>query len=378
MQVPLLDLKAQLARVGDELRKQVEETIESCVFINGPKVAALEAEIGEYCGASHAIGVSSGTDALLVALMALDIGPGDAVLTTPYSFFATAGAVSRLGARPVFVDIEPDTYNISVEQIQRFTDENPKIARQIKALIPVHLYGQCSDLDPIMELAAEQNWTVIEDAAQAVGARYEGRGVVRKAGSIGDVGCFSFFPSKNLGGAGDGGMVVTSDESLATKIRKLRNHGSSPKYYHDLIGGNFRLDAIQAAVLLAKLPYLDQWHGERQTNASYYDEQLASLSTVKRPVVVENRAFHIYNQYVISVAQRDELRAFLGERGVATEIYYPVPFHEQKCFAELGYAQGDFPVAEHAARSTLAVPVYPELTREMQDHVIESIRAFYD
>lgn len=377
MQVPLLDLKAQLAQIGDEVRRQVDETFESCVFINGPKVTALEEQIADYCGVKHAIGVSSGTDALLVALMALDIGPGDSVLTTPYSFFATAGAVSRLGARPVFADVDPDTYNLSLSSIERLLAEQPELADSIKAVIPVHLYGQCADMDPILETAGARGWRVVEDAAQAIGAVYRGDGAVRKAGSIGDIGCFSFFPSKNLGGAGDGGMVVTSDEDLAGKIAKLRNHGSHPKYYHDLIGGNFRLDAIQAAVLLAKLPHLDQWHAERQNNAAYYDEQLAGLNTVKTPLIREDRAFHIYNQYVISVEKRDELRDYLKAQEIATEVYYPVPFHLQNCFRDLGYSAGDFPIAEHSADSTLAIPVYPEITREMQDHVVSSIRTFY-
>ena len=377
MQVPLLDLKAQLSRIGDEVHRQVDETLESCVFINGPKVTELEARIAEYCGAEHAIGVSSGTDALLVSLMALDIGPGDAVLTTPYSFFATAGAVSRLGGRPVFADIDPETYNLSLASVERLLAEEPDLVGAIKAVIPVHLYGQCANMDPILEVARAQGWRVIEDAAQAIGASYRGRGRIRKAGSMGDIGCFSFFPSKNLGGAGDGGMVVTSDGDLAGKISKLRNHGSHPKYYHDLIGGNFRLDAIQAAVLLAKLPHLDQWHAERQANAAYYDDQLAGLNSVKTPLISEDRSFHIYNQYVISVERRDELRGFLNEQEIATEVYYPVPFHLQKCFRDLGYAAGEFPAAEHSAGSTLAIPVYPEITREMQDHVVHNIRAFY-
>lgn len=377
MQVPLLDLKAQLERIQDELRAQVDEVIESCVFINGPKVTELEAQIAEYCGAMHAIGVSSGTDALLVALMALDIGPGDNVLTTPYSFFATAGAVSRLGARPMFVDIDPESYNLSPEKVRDWIVRNPEDAARVKAIVPVHLYGQCADMDGLLEIAREQGWRVIEDAAQAIGSRYRGRGEVRSAGSMGDIGCFSFFPSKNLGGAGDGGMVVTSDTPLAEKIAKLRNHGSHPKYYHDLIGGNFRLDAIQAAVLLAKLPHLDQWHGERQANARYYDEQLAGLNTLQTPVIQEDRDFHIYNQYVIRAERRDEFKAFLSSRDIATEVYYPVPFHEQNCFEYLGYRKGEFPVAERSAESTLAIPIYPELTREMQDHVIASIREFY-
>ena len=377
MQVPLLDLKAQLKRIENELRGQVDQVIESCVFINGPKVTELETQIAEYCGAGNAIGVSSGTDALLVALMALDIGPGDAVLTTPYSFFATAGVIARLGARPVFVDIDSESYNLSPDRLAEFIQREPDTARQVKAIMPVHLYGQSADMDSIVEIASGQGWYIVEDAAQAVGARFRGRGDVRRAGGIGDVGCFSFFPSKNLGGAGDGGMVVTSNDALASKISKLRNHGSYPKYYHDLIGGNFRLDAIQAAVLLAKLPYLDQWHAERQANAAYYDQELSGINAVKIPRVEEAREFHIYNQYVLHVRRRDELREFLREKDIGSEVYYPVPFHLQNCFKYLGYAKGDFPIAEDAADSTLAIPVYPELTRDMQDWVIQAIREFY-
>lgn len=377
MQVPLLDLKAQLQQIHDELRRQVDQVIDSCVFINGPKVVELEAQIAEYCGAGNAIGVSSGTDALLVALMALDIGPGDAVLTTPYSFFATAGVIARLGARPVFVDVDPDTYNLSPYRLAEFVEREPETAAQVKAIMPVHLYGQCADMDSIVDVASRQGWFVVEDAAQAIGSKFRGRGEVRCAGSIGDIGCFSFFPSKNLGGAGDGGMVVTSDDALAAKISKLRNHGSFPKYYHDLIGGNFRLDAIQAAVLLAKLPNLDQWHSERQENAAYYDQELSNISAVKIPKVEEDRTFHIYNQYVIQVQRRDELRDFLRARDIGTEVYYPVPFHLQNCFDYLGYRKGDFAVAENAAESTLAIPVYPELRRVMQDYVVQAIREFY-
>ena len=377
MRVPLLDLQAQLEKIDVELKRQINEVIDSCIFINGPKVAELEAQIADYCGAQHAIGVSSGTDALLVALMALDIGPGDAVVTTPYSFFATAGAVSRLGARPVFVDVDPDSYNLSTSELEKGIEQGFGVDEEVKAIIPVHLYGQCAAMDEIIRIAEGQGWSVIEDAAQAIGAKYRGGGEARSAGSMGDMGCFSFFPSKNLGGAGDGGMVVTSDDELAAKIRKLKNHGSHPKYYHDLVGGNFRLDAIQAAALLAKLPHLDQWHRERQENAAYYDSQLDGLNAVKIPTIGEERDFHIYNQYVVRVENRDELREFLQSQDIATEIYYPVPFHEQNCFSDLGYQSGDFPVAEDSAANTLALPIYPELTREMQDHVVASIREFY-
>jgi dTDP-4-amino-4,6-dideoxygalactose transaminase len=339
-------------------------------------VEELEKKIADYCGAACAIGVSSGTDALLVALMALDAGPGDLVLTTPYSFFATAGCVVRTGATPVFVDIDPDSYNLDPGALSRWCQDNPGKAKSVKAIIPVHLYGQCADMDPILEIAEKHGVAVIEDAAQAIGATYPSRQGVKKAGSLGTVGCFSFFPSKNLGGIGDGGMVVTNDAALGERIRLLRNHGAKPKYYHSMIGGNFRLDPIQAAVLLVKLPHLDKWHSMRRENAEYYDEKLQGTK-VKIPAVQYGREHHIYNQYIISVPdRREELRAFLQAQNVGHEVYYPVPFHEQKCFEPLGYQTGDFPRSEHAARHTLALPIYPELTRPMQDRVVETVVAF--
>jgi dTDP-4-amino-4,6-dideoxygalactose transaminase len=375
--VPLLDLNAQLDRIKDDLHAAVTEVVDSCRYIMGPKVTGLEEAIAEYTGTRAGIGVSSGTDALLVALMGLEIGTGDLVITSPYSFFATAGAVSRLGAIPVFVDIDPDSYNLSPQRLSEWFEAHPADAERVKAIIPVHLYGQSADMDPILEIARSRNIAVIEDAAQAVGARHEGAGGLVRAGSMGDVGCFSFFPSKNLGGMGDGGMVVTNDEALAERIRKLRNHGSHPKYYHELIGGNFRLDAMQAAILLVKLQHLETWHAERQANAANYDELLQAIPQVATPKVAQRREYHIYNQYVIRVDDRDPLREHLAANDIGTEIYYPVPFHRQKCFEYLGYKEGDLPESERAAEHTLALPVYSELTREMQDYIVQSIGEFY-
>jgi dTDP-4-amino-4,6-dideoxygalactose transaminase len=326
-------------------------------------VKECEAAIAEYSGCRHAVGVSSGTDALLISLMAAGIGAGDEVITSPYTFFATGGSIIRVGAIPVFADIDPDTYNIDPAKIEQ------KITARTKAIMPVHLYGQTADMDPIMQMARANNLTVIEDAAQAIGAEYKGR----RAGSIGDFGCFSFFPSKNLGGAGDGGMVVTNSDEAAEKLRVLRVHGSKPKYYHKLVGGNFRLDALQAAVVSVKLKYLDQWSAARQANAARYDRLLNKHGLVEQgkvslPVIVTER--HIFNQYVIRVDRRDQVRAALKEKGVSTEIYYPVPLHLQECFSNLGYSRGDCPQSEAAAETTLALPVYPELTDEQAEYTV--------
>jgi dTDP-4-amino-4,6-dideoxygalactose transaminase len=377
MQVPLLDLQAQLATIGDEVRRAVLEVVDSTRYILGPKVEQLEARIAEVADTRFGIGVSSGTDALLVSLMALGVGPGDLVLTSPYSFFATAGVIARLNATPAFVDIDPESYNLDPRALRRwFAGEADKAAR-VKAIIPVHLYGQCAEMDPILELAGQRGIPVVEDAAQAIGARYAGRDGMRRAGSMGALGCFSFFPSKNLGGIGDGGMVTTSDEGLAQRLYKLRNHGAQPKYYHSLVGGNFRLDPLQAAVLLVKLPHLEAWSAKRRRNAAYYDARL-NVAGVQKPRAVQGLETHVYNQYVIAVAERrDELRAFLSQNQIGSEIYYPLPFHEQECFRHLGYRRGDFPVSEYAARHTLALPIYPELTPAMQDYVIEKIGEFY-
>jgi dTDP-4-amino-4,6-dideoxygalactose transaminase len=372
MQVPLLDLKAQYSTIKDELLSAIAEVMESQHFILGPRVEDCEQAIAKYSSCQFAVGVTSGSDALLACLMAENIGPGDEVVTTPYTFFATVGAISRLGARPVFVDIDPETYNIDVTQIAA------KITGNTRAIIPVHLYGQMAEMDPIMALAEKHGLTVIEDAAQAIGSESDGR----RAGSIGHYGCFSFFPSKNLGAAGDGGMIVTNDAERAEKLRVLRAHGSKPKYYHRVVGGNFRLDALQAAIVSAKLPHLDGWTAGRQRNARIYDRLFAeagltdpsNASRVGLPKVVENR--HIFNQYVIRVRQRDELQAFLKNRGVGTEIYYPVPMHVQQCFAYLGHKTGDFRSSEAAAKETLALPIYPELLEAQLRYVVDCIREF--
>ena len=376
MKVPLLDLKAQLQTIEKEVKVAVNEVIDSTRYIMGPKVVELEEQIAEYAGAKYATGVSSGTDALLISLMALDIGPGDIVITAPFSFFATAGVIARLGATPAFVDIDPDTYNLSPAALRKWFESETEKRNKVKAIIPVHLYGQCADMNPILEVAREHNIPVVEDAAQAIGAKYPSKTGTKKAGSMGTLGCFSFFPSKNLGAMGDGGIVVTDDANIDEKLKKLRNHGAKPKYYHALIGGNFRLAPIQAAILLVKLPHLNKWHAMRQENAVYYDENL-NVKGIKKPLVAYKREFHIYNQYVISVTEkRDELRKFLAENNIGTEIYYPVPFHDQECFRYLGYKSGDFLNSEYAAKHTIALPIYPELTTEMQDYVVDKLVSY--
>jgi dTDP-4-amino-4,6-dideoxygalactose transaminase len=375
MNVPLLDLKAQYRTIREEILKVTEEVYESQYFILGPHVEALEKQIAEYCSTPYAVGVSSGTDALLISFMAADIGPRDYVITSPYTFFATAGCIARVGARPVFVDIEPQTYNISPQGIEKImADMRPAERSKVKAIVPVHLYGQCADMDPIVQLAKKYNLHVIEDAAQAIGAEYNGH----RAGSMGDFGCFSFFPSKNLGAFGDGGIVTTSSEELYEHLKIIRVHGSRPKYYHKFIGGNFRLDALQAAVVSVKLKYLDEWSRARQANAKTYRKLFteSGLEGVQLPTQKENR--HIYNQFVIQVPEkRDELRQFLQEAEIGTEIYYPVPLHLQDCFAYLNYDNGDCPVSEQAATHTLALPIYPELTEDQQTYVVEKIKQFY-
>ncbi len=366
MHVPLLDLKAQFRTIRDEITAAVEEVLESQYFINGPAVAELEGRIAEYSGCAAAVGVSSGTDALLCALMTLGIGPGDEVITTPYTFFATAGCVWRVGARPVFVDILPETFNIDASKIEA------AVTGKTKAVMPVHLFGQAADTDPVLAVAGEHDLHVIEDAAQAIGATYKGR----KAGSIGTVGCFSFFPSKNLGGIGDGGMIVTQDAELARRLRVFRNHGAEPKYYHKWVGGNFRLDTLQAAALIVKLRYLDEWSAARRANAARYGELLADCEQVVTPTVREHNV-SIFNQYVIRVPERDRLREQLGEKGIGTAIYYPVSLHQQECFASLGYGEGDFPESERAASESLALPIYAELTDEQIGYVAESVKGFF-
>jgi dTDP-4-amino-4,6-dideoxygalactose transaminase len=381
MKVPLLDLKAQYATIKDEIREALDRVLEGQQFIMGPEVPAFEKAVADYVGARHGIGVSSGTDALLAALMALDVGPGDRVITSAYSFFATAGVIARLHAVPVFVDIDPASYNLSPAALERvWTGLDRSVQQRVKAIVPVHLYGQCADMARILELAGRVNVPVIEDAAQAIGTVYKDG---RFAGTLGPIGCFSFFPTKNLGGIGDGGLVVTSDDALAERLRLLRNHGAKPKYYHKIVGGNFRLDTIQAAALLVKLRHLDAWHKARQEHADRYRElfrQAGLVSSVELPDVVDATPgirSHIYNQFVIRTPKRDALRGFLTVQGIGTEIYYPLPFHLQECFRDLGYKAGDFPESECAARETLALPVYPELTPEQQAYVVDRIAAFH-
>jgi dTDP-4-amino-4,6-dideoxygalactose transaminase len=372
MNVPLLDLRAQYHGLKDDIMKAVSEVIETQRFILGPKVSELEEKVATYSHARFGVGVSSGSDALIISLMALDIGPGDFVITTPYTFFATAGAIARVGAVPVFADIDPKTYNIDPERVEEVASQLPP--ERLKAVIPVHLFGQVCDMDAIYKVATRYGMAIIEDAAQAIGA---GDPKDRPAGSIGDAGCFSFFPSKNMGCFGDGGMVVTNDSDLHGRLKVLRAHGSSPKYFHKVIGGNFRLDALQASVLLVKLAHLDRWSRKRRENAEMYDSlfETAGLPVQTPYVVPGNR--HIFNQYIIRVKERDGMMAHLKAKGIGTEVYYPLPMHLQECFKYLGYSEGDFPESEAAAKETLALPVYPELTPEMLIYVSESVREFY-
>lgn len=365
MNVPLLDLKAQYAPIKADIMKAIDEVMSTCHFINGPQVKQLEDAIAKYCGAAAAVGVSSGTDALLCAMMALGIGPGDEVITTPFTFFATAGCIWRLGAKPVFVDIDPDTYNIDAAKVEA------AVTSKTKAIMPVHLFGQMADMDPIMAVAQKHNLLVVEDGAQSIGSQYKGK----RAGSIGTVGCFSFFPSKNLGCMGDGGMIVTQDPALAERIGVFRNHGSKPKYYHKFVGGNFRLDTIQAAVLLVKLPHLEKWSEMRRRNGAKYNDLFKGFAPVKTPVI---RDFNttIYNQYAIRVPRRNDLQAFLKEQGIGTEVYYPVSMHEQECFKALGHNKGDFPQSEKAEAESLALPIYSELTDEQIHYVVEKVKQF--
>ncbi len=368
MNVPLLDLQTQYQTIAAELETAMLRVARSCRYILGPEVEALEQEIARYCGTKYGVGVSSGSDALLIALMVLDIGPGDEVITTPYSFFATVGAISRVGARPVFVDVDPETYNMDAHQVRAV------LSSKTRAIIPVHLYGQCAAMNDL--ITATDGIPIIEDAAQALGAEINGQ----RAGSFGLCGTFSFFPSKNLGTMGDAGMLVTQDETFAERLRMLRSHGSKVKYHHPLIGGNFRLDAMHAAILRAKLVHLDHWTSQRQANAARYRQFFANQRLLDYVVLPTERANrHIYNQFVIRVnaSRRDMLKSFLADRGVATEIYYPIPLHLQVCFASLGYQQGAFPESERAAQETLALPIYPELTVAQQEYVVACIRDFF-
>ena len=368
MNVPLLDLKAQYAIIKSDVDAAIAEVMQSQHFILGPKVEECEKAIAKYSDCAYGVGVSSGSDALLACLMAENVGPGDEVITTTYTFFATVGAIARLGATPVLVDIDPVTYNLDVAQVEA------RVTSRTRAIIPVHLYGQMADMDAVMLIADRRGIVVIEDAAQAIGAENRGK----RAGSIGHYGCFSFFPSKNLGAAGDGGMVVTNDADRASKVAVLRAHGSKPKYFHKVIGGNFRLDALQAAVVTAKLRHLDAWTAGRQRNAKQYDELFLAAGLAGRqdapvglPTVTTER--HIFNQYVIRVDRRDELQALLKSKGVGTEVYYPVPMHQQECFGYLGHKTGDFPESERAATHTLALPIHPELTKQQAEYVVECI-----
>lgn len=379
MQVPILDLKAQYAAIKDEVIRAISEVCESQSFALGPAVAEFEEKIATYCGAEYAIGVSSGTDALLVSLMALEIKPGDEVITTPFTFFATAGSIARLGAKPVFVDVDKDSYNIDVSGIEE------KITKKTRAIIPVHLFGQVVQMKPIAEIAQRHNLAVIEDAAQAIGASQDGV----KCGNFGDCGCFSFYPSKNLGGFGDGGLVTTNSESLAEKIRILRDHGrapvlqknhktgscQNPGYFYKVIGGNFRLDGIQGAVLAVKLRYLDKWNEKRRQNAVFYDK-IFNGSPVKTPRIDSNNV-STYHQYTVTAPERDRLQKYLAESKIGSVVFYPKPLYLQQCFKHLGYQEGDLPVAEKLCSEVLSLPVYPELTQDQIEYVAGTVTKFY-
>jgi dTDP-4-amino-4,6-dideoxygalactose transaminase len=374
--VPLFDLNPQFSSIEEEIKSALDEVFQTQQFILGPKVEALERTIAQYCQTRYAVGVASGSDALLLSLMVFEIGKGDEVILPPFTFFATAGTVSRLGSTPVFVDIDPDTYNIDPSKIEE------KITLRTKAIIPVHLFGQCADMDPLLELARAKNLFVIEDAAQALGAEYRPlpNSVGRRAGQMGDLGCFSFYPTKNLGAFGDAGMVVTHNAEWAEKIRLLRVHGSQPKYFHKWIGINSRLDTLQAAILLVKFRHLEKWTEERQKKAKRYGELfqdlLSSVQGIQLPTIqYKNR--HIFNQYVIRTHERDRLRQFLIENEIGTDIYYPLPLHLQECYSFLEYRRGDLPVSEKASEEVLALPIYPELTEEQQIMVVDRIKAFY-
>jgi len=371
MKVPLLDLSEQNQALRPEIEAALGRVLDTNAFILGGEVAELEKELAEYCGTKYAIGCASGSDALLLAMMALEVGQGDEVITTPYSFFATVSAITRLGASPVFVDIDPQTYNLDVSLVES------KITERTKAIQPVHLYGQCADMTALREISAKHHIPLVEDAAQAIGAEENGT----RAGAMGEIGCFSFYPSKNLGGMGDGGFMTTNEDAFAEKLLALRVHGSKERYYHKWIGLNSRLDGFQGAVLRVKLPYLDEWSDKRKKNAKLYRTLFTDAGLTEQiglPVEREN-CRHIYNQYVIRVRnKRDKLRTFLMNNDIGTDIYYPVPLHLQECFEYLGYKQGQFPESERVARETLALPIYPELRPEQQEYVVEMIANFFD
>jgi dTDP-4-amino-4,6-dideoxygalactose transaminase len=370
MEIPILDLSVQHRQIADEIQQAIARVLQDQKFILGPEVRALEQELAPYCGCAEAVGCASGSDAILLALMACDIGPGDEVITTPFSFFATAGSIVRLGARAVFVDIEPGTFNIDSNKIEG------AISKRTKVIMPVHLFGQCSDFDTIDEIASRFKLQVIEDAAQAIGAEYR----QRRAGSLGAIGCFSFYPSKNLGGAGDGGLLTTNNPELAESLKMLRAHGARKKYYHDRVGINSRLDSLQAAILRVKFRYLDQWSKARRRNAQRYRELFndsgLEQNFVKLPAESAD-SLHVYNQFVIRARHRDRLKGWLAEKGIGTEIYYPLPLHLQVCFRNMGYNEGDFPESERAAAEALAIPVYPELDSNAQSYIVDTIAAFY-
>ena len=394
MRVPLLDLGEQYRALNEPIREAIDEVLASHRFILGPKVQAFEKAISAYCNVPHAVGVSSGTDAWLAILMALGIGPGDAVITTPYTFFATAGCIARVGARPLFADIDLETYNIRPSAIQEYVEKNCQAdsggawrtnrGEKIRAIVPVHLFGLCCDMDALYEISQHFQFDLIEDAAQAIGAEFPFGESAAKAGTMGEVGFFSFYPSKNLGAAGDAGMIVCRDEALAKKLRAFREHGMEPRYFHHVIGGNFRLDEIQAAILGVKLPFLEKWAAARRAAADFYNAEFARAGLTEKITQpaepYRDRGLtnhHVFHQFVIRAPMRDALREHLGKREIETAIYYPLGLHEQKCFAYLGYKKGDFPEAERAARETLALPIYPEISREAQRFVVGAIADFY-
>ncbi|MBS3818410.1 DegT/DnrJ/EryC1/StrS family aminotransferase [bacterium] len=388
MNIPFLDLKAQYKNIQKEIDKKILDVVKTQRFIMGPEVEALEKEMASYCGSGSAVGVSSGSDALLVSLMALGVGRDDEVITTPFTFFATAGTVARLGAKPVFCDIQRNTFNLDPKKLESLLESQRSKNSQsrIRAIIPVHLYGQCAEMDTLSSLAKDFQLKIIEDAAQAVGAEYSMRGEIKKAGSLGDLGILSFFPSKNLGGYGDGGMVLTDDKELASQIRLLRVHGSENKYHYKFVGGNFRLDSLQAAVLRVKLKYLDGWLEMKKEKASHYkklfwESGLPQKGLIQCPSAVYRNGkvnhYHTYHQYVIRAQRRDELKKYLKEKGISTAVYYPRPLHLQECFAYLGYREGDFPESEKASSEVLALPVYPELSSKQQEYIVSRVKEFY-
>jgi len=388
MKFPLLDLKAQYKSIEMELKERVSEVLDSQMFILGAEVRALEEELSIYVGAEHGLGVSSGSDALIISLMALQVGQGDSVVTTPFTFFATGGAIARLGANPMFCDIDPDTFNLDTFKLSELLELEieKKGNSRIKGIIPVHLYGQCVDMKPIQSLAEKYKLFVLEDAAQAVGSEYQIAAEVKRACTLGDLGILSFYPAKNLGACGDAGMVLTNNQELADRMRLLRVHGSSNKYMYDILGGNFRMDAIQAAVLRIKLKHLDSWIEERQQKAAGYEKLFNDAGLVEKGFIQAPKAvyrdsglkyFHTYHQYVIRADSRDELQSYMREKGVPSAIFYPMPLHLQKCFAYLGYKEGDFPESEKAASEVLALPIYPELSEENQQYVVTTIKDFY-